>query len=45
MPNAALGVNTFADFVPKLKAGDTYVNVHTAKNPGGEIRGQLKSSM
>jgi hypothetical protein len=28
----------FASF----KKGDLYVNVHTAANPGGEIRGQLK---
>jgi hypothetical protein len=24
-----------------LKSGGTYVNVHTAKNPAGEIRGQI----
>jgi hypothetical protein len=27
--------------VPNLLAGLTYVNIHTATNPGGEIRGQL----
>jgi hypothetical protein len=40
-PQAARGVNTFADAVRELLAGNTYVNVHTAANPGGEIRGQL----
>jgi hypothetical protein len=25
-----------------LEAGKTYVNVHTVKNPAGEIRGQIK---
>lgn len=28
----------------KIKAGGTYVNVHTAKNAGGEIRGQVKAT-
>ena len=27
-----------------IERGLTYVNVHTAKNPGGEIRGQVKST-
>jgi hypothetical protein len=28
-----------------LQSGNTYANVHTAKNPNGEIRGQVKGSM
>jgi hypothetical protein len=28
-----------------LQSGDTYVNVHTGKNPNGEIRGQVKGGM
>jgi CHRD domain-containing protein len=28
--------------VTALKAGRTYANVHTARNPAGEIRGQVK---
>ena len=31
-----------ASVVKALEAGKTYVNVHTAKNPAGEIRGQVK---
>jgi hypothetical protein len=30
-----------ADEVKDLLAGMDYPNVHTAKNPGGEIRGQV----
>ena len=28
--------------IKALEGGNAYVNVHTAKNPGGEIRGQIK---
>jgi hypothetical protein len=28
----------------KILGGGTYVNIHTAKNGGGEIRGQIASS-
>jgi CHRD domain len=37
------GTATFSsDIVDKIERGQTYVNVHTAKNPAGEIRGQVK---
>jgi hypothetical protein len=29
------------DLIAEMVAGNTYVNVHTVANPGGEIRGQL----
>jgi hypothetical protein len=41
IPNADAGVETFAEFVSALQAGDVYVNVHTDQNQGGEIRGQV----
>ena len=28
-----------------LLGGNTYVNIHTAKNPAGEIRGQVTKAM
>jgi CHRD domain len=33
---------TIADLVEQIKAGNTYVNVHTEKYPAGEIRGQIQ---
>lgn len=31
--------------VVKLESGDTYLNIHTAANPGGEIRGQVRRQL
>ena len=41
---AAQGIaaGEWAEFVRAIRAGKTYVNVHTNKHPGGEIRGQIK---
>jgi hypothetical protein len=38
------GINTFADAVAALLAGNTYTNLHTTNFPGGEIRGQNSSA-
>jgi hypothetical protein len=40
-PDAAHGIVTFADAVNAVLAGNTYINIHTQANLGGEIRGQL----
>src|SRR5438128_8573108 len=53
VPFTKSGDNTFVapdgakmteDQYNAYKAGNTYVNVHSAKNPGGEVRAQLKGS-
>jgi CHRD domain len=41
VPRQAQGVNSWDDFVQALTLGQIYVNVHSAVNPGGEIRGQV----
>ena len=35
------GVKDLNDLVEAIEAGDTYVNVHTQANPGGEIHGPV----
>lgn len=41
---AAQGIaaGEFDEVLRALRAGNVYVNVHTNKHPGGEIRGQIK---
>jgi hypothetical protein len=36
------GLNSFADVVDAIVSGNAYVDVHTAQNPAGELRGQLE---
>jgi CHRD domain len=43
-PASGTGTVT-ATQLTQMKNGGTYVNVHTAKNAGGEIRGQIKMAM
>ena len=38
---AEQGINSCEDFSQAIVLGNTYVNVHSTANPGGEIRGQL----
>jgi hypothetical protein len=38
---ASPSVTSWNDFVKNLLAGNTYINVHTTANPGGQVRGQL----
>jgi len=36
------GPQTFAEALDAMRAGDTYINIHTETNGPGEIRGQLR---
>lgn len=39
-----IGPGEFEEFVRAIRAGATYVNVHTVERPGGEVRAQLENS-
>jgi uncharacterized protein (TIGR03118 family) len=41
VPDPGDGINTFQDAVNAVLGGQTFFNLHTAANPGGEIRGQI----
>ena len=46
-PDSALcpgGVANFDQLIAKMRSGETYANVHTLANPGGEIRGQIRTA-
>ena len=40
---ASGSVTTFAQAIAAIKAGNTYINIHTSTNASGEIRGQVKN--
>jgi len=40
--NQGLDTGEFAELVRAIRAGSTYVNVHSTKWPGGEIRSQIR---
>jgi hypothetical protein len=40
----AMQGKTLDDLAAAMDSGDTYVNVHTAENPNGEIRGQIANT-
>lgn len=41
--SASGNVKSFASAIKAMRAGKTYVNLHTKKFPGGEVRGQVKT--
>jgi hypothetical protein len=46
-PDSALcpgGVANFDQLIAKMRSGETYANVHTLVNTGGEIRGQISTA-
>ena len=42
--NQGLNTGALAELIRAIRDGVTYANVHSTMFPGGEIRGQIKSS-
>ncbi len=42
---SAMGIPVDASVIPQLLSGDTYFNLHTPPNDGGEIRGQISAAI
>ncbi len=40
--NQGIAAGEFGEILAAIRNGDAYVNVHTDKHPGGEIRGHLR---
>jgi hypothetical protein len=41
IPRRDQGIGSWEDFIQSLVGGQTYLNIHSQNNPGGEIRGQV----
>jgi hypothetical protein len=41
LPRDAQGIRSWQDFEQSLIGGQTYINIHSVANPGGEVRGQV----
>lgn len=41
-PECPGGIADFDDLIAKMRAGQTYINLHTLDHPSGEIRGQIE---
>ena len=41
--NQGIAAGEFAELIRAMRAGKTYVNVHSSKFPGGEIRSQIEA--